>query len=102
MVLVKRTRAYLRSAEFGFFGVIVPTRVHTPRFWGEGKSVCSFSKLLYPFCSAGAVDFSAIALRPLRTSWLIVGILAPPSNLQVSKGFKPTEPGGSSIFTRKA
>jgi len=24
----------LRRAEFGFFGVVVNTRVHTPRFWG--------------------------------------------------------------------
>jgi hypothetical protein len=31
----KRTRAYLRNAELGFLGVIVPTRVHTPRFCGE-------------------------------------------------------------------
>jgi hypothetical protein len=28
----KRTRAYLRNAELGFLGVIVPTRVQTPRF----------------------------------------------------------------------
>lgn len=30
--LVKRTRATLRNAEFGFLGVVVYTRVHTPRF----------------------------------------------------------------------
>src|SRR6266545_4840591 len=29
--LVSRTRATLRSAEFGFLGVVVYTRVHTPR-----------------------------------------------------------------------
>src|SRR5215471_13318556 len=29
-----RTRATLRSAEFGFFGVVVYTRVHTPRRCG--------------------------------------------------------------------
>ena len=34
MPLVRRTRATLRSAEFGFFGVFVYTRVHTPRRWG--------------------------------------------------------------------
>ncbi|EQD65791.1 hypothetical protein B1A_08409, partial [mine drainage metagenome] len=33
--LVSRTRQTLRSAEFGFFGVVVYTRVQTPRFWGE-------------------------------------------------------------------
>ena len=35
----KRTRAYLRNAEFGFLGVMVPTRVHTPRFCGLDKLV---------------------------------------------------------------
>ncbi len=35
MPLVRRTRATLRSAEFGFFGVCVRTLVQTPRFWGE-------------------------------------------------------------------
>ena len=34
MPFVSRTRATLRSAEFGFFGVIVETRVQTPRFCG--------------------------------------------------------------------
>src|SRR5207237_9523207 len=33
--LVRRTRATLRSAEFGFFGVAVYTRVQTPRFCGH-------------------------------------------------------------------
>jgi hypothetical protein len=32
MPLVNRTRATFRSAEFGFFGVVVYTRVQTPRF----------------------------------------------------------------------
>ena len=35
MLLVSRTRATLRSAEFGFFGVVVYTRVQTPRFCGQ-------------------------------------------------------------------
>ena len=35
MPLVSRTRATLRSAEFGFFGVEVNTRTHTPRFCGD-------------------------------------------------------------------
>ena len=43
---VSRTRATLRSAEFGFFGVVVKTRVQTPRRWGEPLS-------------AGVFDFSA-------------------------------------------
>src|SRR5450759_1983797 len=57
---VRRTRATLRRAEFGFLGVVVYTRVHTPRFCG------------FPF-SAGVLLLSAACLRPLRTSWLIVG-----------------------------
>ena len=44
-----------RRAEFGFFGVVVYTRVHTPRRWGE------------PF-SAGVFTFARFETRPLRTS----------------------------------
>jgi hypothetical protein len=33
--LVSRTRATFRSAEFGFLGVVVYTRVQTPRFCGQ-------------------------------------------------------------------
>jgi hypothetical protein len=35
MPFVKRTRATLRNAEFGFLGVCVYTRVQTPRFCGH-------------------------------------------------------------------
>src|SRR5690606_29058629 len=59
--LVRRTRHTLRSAELGFFGVVVYTRVHTPRRWGQP-------------CSAGTSLFSTGRLRGLRTSWLIVAI----------------------------
>ena len=61
MPLLRRTRATLRSAEFGFFGVVVYTRVQTPRF-------CGFA------WSAGALFFFSTSARPFRTSWLIVGI----------------------------
>src|SRR6266566_2631034 len=57
---VRRTRATLRGAEFGFFGVVVKTRVHTPRRCGEPLR-------------AGVLVFSAFDSRPLRTSWAIVG-----------------------------
>src|SRR5688500_5280462 len=60
MPFVKRTRATLRRAEFGFLGVCVYTRVQTPRFCGE-------------LCSAGLAVLYLTAWRPLRTSWLIVG-----------------------------
>ena len=38
MPLVSRTRATFRSAELGFFGVVVYTRVHTPRRCGQACS----------------------------------------------------------------
>src|SRR5437764_13449124 len=60
---VRRTRATFRSAELGFLGVWVNTRVHTPRRWGE------------PF-SAGVFDFSGLVSRPLRTScWMVGNVL---------------------------
>src|SRR5574340_1233166 len=61
MLLVRRTRATLRSAEFGFFGVVVYTRVHTPRRCGLPLS-------------AAVLTLAALSRRPLRTSWLMVGI----------------------------
>src|SRR5882672_345391 len=67
--LVRRTLATLRSAEFGFFGVVVYTRVHTPRRCG-------------PPCSAGDLDFVVSAWRPWRTSWLMVGMALTCSRLK--------------------
>src|ERR671932_677219 len=58
---VSRTRATLRSAEFGFFGVIVETRVQTPRFCGA------------PW-RAGVFVFALFGERPLRISWFTVGM----------------------------
>src|SRR3954465_14173477 len=60
MPLVRRTRATLRSAEFGFFGVLVYTRVHTPRRWGA------------PF-RAAVLPLAGFDSRPLRTSCWLVG-----------------------------
>src|SRR5581483_3154156 len=54
--LVRRTRATLRRAAFGFFGVWVYTRVQTPRFCGQP-------------CSAGLAVLYLGALRPARTNW---------------------------------
>src|SRR5918997_139413 len=61
MSLESRTRATLRSAEFGFFGVVVYTRVHTPRRCG------------LPF-SAAVLVFATLSSRPLRTSCWMVGM----------------------------
>jgi hypothetical protein len=56
----RRTRATLRNAEFGFFGVIVNTRVHVPDACGQ-------------LFRAGHFVFAFFVLRQLRTNWLIVG-----------------------------
>src|SRR5512134_3096111 len=64
MPLVRRTRATLRRAEFGFLGVVVYTRVHTPRRCGEPLR-------------AGVLTLVVLSCRPLRTSWLMVGNLDP-------------------------
>src|SRR3954469_6842974 len=64
MPLVRRTRATLRRAELGFFGVVVYTRVHTPRRWGLPLS-------------AGVLVLPTLSSRPLRTSCWIVGTASP-------------------------
>src|ERR1035437_6906222 len=61
---VRRTRATLRRAEFGFLGVVVYTRVHTPPRCGLPLS-------------AGVLVLVTLSWRPLRTSWLIVGTDSP-------------------------
>ena len=72
--LVRRTRAILRRAEFGFFGVIVRTWRQTPRFWGApGIDTWRCRRLFQFLRMAGALIFEILRLRPWRTSWLIVG-----------------------------
>jgi len=53
--------ATLRIAELGFLGVRVITWMHTPRLKGDVSK-------------AGDLDLCFSFLRPLRTSWFIVGI----------------------------
>src|SRR5215831_16421253 len=65
-----RTRATLRRAEFGFFGVVVYTRVHTPRRCGAA----TFFLRPLPDFRPGVASFFVFGLRPLRTSWDVVGI----------------------------
>src|SRR5215207_10610272 len=64
------TRATLRSAEFGFFGVVVYTRVQTPRRCGAA----TFFLRPLPDFKPGVASFFVFGLRPLRTSWDVVGI----------------------------
>src|SRR5262245_63313856 len=61
MPLDRRTRATLRSAEFGFLGVIVLTCRHTPFFCGQP-------------CMAGCFGLLCCGSRAFFTNWLIVGI----------------------------
>src|SRR3954462_1954082 len=68
--LVRRTRHTLRRAEFGFFGVVVYTRVHTPRF--SGAATLFFRPL--PDWRPGVASFLVFGWRPLRTSWEVVGM----------------------------
>ena len=72
--MVRRTRATLRSAELGFFGVVVYTRVQTPRFCGH-------------WSSAGTLFLAKGCWRDLRINWLIVGIRSVPQN---AVGFRCT------------
>src|SRR5438270_10507178 len=59
--LESRTRATLRSAEFGFLGVIVLTWRQTPRLNGQASST-------------GDLVLYTTGRRGFRTSWLIVGM----------------------------
>src|SRR5215210_2934834 len=70
MPLVSRTRHTLRRAEFGFFGVVVYTRVQTPRFCGAA----TFFLRPLPDFRPGVASFLVFGLRPLRTSWEVVGM----------------------------
>src|SRR2546425_10583095 len=78
MPVVRRTRATLRSAEFGFFGVVVYTRVQTPRRCGAPLSAAVFV-------------FSGFDSRPLRTSCSMVGTTL----LAKNPGDAPGPPGNS-------
>src|SRR5574344_171906 len=69
--LVRRTLATLRKAELGFLGVVVYTRVHTPRRWGQ-------------FSIAGLLDLTTSTARPWRTSWLMVGMYDVPQRETVN------------------
>src|ERR1700739_3344220 len=70
MPLVKRTRATLRSAELGFLGVVVCTRVQTPRRWGAA----TFFLRPLPDFRPGVSSFFLGAVRPLRINCDVVGM----------------------------
>src|SRR6185503_5427971 len=81
---VRRTRAILRRAEFGFLGVIVRTCRHTPRFCGApGIGTWRWRRLFQFLRMAGALILPILARRPWRTSWLIVGTKTEPRLLMM-------------------
>src|SRR4051812_45669400 len=67
-----RMRATLRSAEFGFLGVVVYTRVQTPRRWGAA----TFFLRPLPDFRPGVASFLVFGWRPLRISCEVVGMRA--------------------------
>src|SRR5215469_11823473 len=92
---VRRTRATLRSAEFGFFGVWVYTRMHTPRFSGQP-------------ISAGDLVLETIPSLPIRTSCENVGTVSSLRNLssarfkrRAQKPCAQTDGGNSRLARRK-
>src|SRR5829696_3433454 len=85
MPLVSRTRATLRSAEFGFRGVVVYTRTQTPRRCGLPLR-------------AGRLALVTLSWRPLRTSWAMVGmggLSSPGSVLRSGSCIRPPRSGVS-------
>src|SRR6188768_4033490 len=76
-----RARAILRSAEFGFLGVIVRTCRQTPRFCGApGMFSWRWRRLFQFLRMAGALILEILRWRPWRTSWLIVGTNSTPGS----------------------
>src|SRR5688572_32043827 len=75
MPFERRTRAILRSAEFGFFGVMVRTTVQTPRFWGApfGRTEWRPFREFHVRRRAGVSTFLRWGFRPFRISCEVVG-----------------------------
>ncbi|VDN48471.1 unnamed protein product [Gongylonema pulchrum] len=61
--VVNLTRQYLCNAEFGFFGVTVPTRVQTARLNGLLVTVPTIFNAFQPIPSADDFDFFILLLR---------------------------------------
>src|SRR3989344_914596 len=74
--LVRRTRATLRSAEFGLLGVMVFTKMQTPRLNGDQWLTGRFWMLLKLYDKAGDLVFADRLARGCFKSWLNVGMSA--------------------------
>src|SRR5437763_3217928 len=85
-------RATLRKAELGFLGVVVCTRVQTPRRWGAA----TFFFRPLPDFKPGVSSFFLGLTRPLRISWLAVGMDA-----QGSSGAERGPSGAAARLVRR-
>src|SRR3954468_8837452 len=83
-----RTRATLRRAEFGFLGVVVYTRVQTPRRCGAA----TFFLRPLPDFRPGVASFLDLGCRPLRISCDVVGMRA---GMLAAAGPHPSTPVAS-------
>src|SRR5579864_675330 len=86
---VSRTRATLRNAEFGFFGVCVYTRMHTPRFSGQP-------------IRAGDLVLTWTFSRPIRTSCENVGTVFSQWRAEIFVPGPPRQHGCVGRGSRKA
>src|SRR3954453_6509617 len=84
-----RTRATLRSAEFGFLGVVVYTRVQTPRRCGAAP----FFLRPLPDFRPRVGGFLVFGWRPLRISCEVVGMRA--KMLAAAGSSQPSSPVAS-------
>src|SRR6266576_6666955 len=84
-----RTRATLRRAEFGFLGVVVYTRVQTPRRCGAA----TFFLRPLPDFRPGVASFLVFGVRPLRISCDVVGMRR---GMLAAAGYQPSIPVASS------
>src|SRR5882724_8981548 len=89
IAFVRRTRATLRSAEFGFFGVCVYTRMHTPRFSGQP-------------INAGDFVLAIIPSRPILTNCENVGTVVPQSRAKFLSPAHPLKDARGIRGSRKA
>src|SRR3954468_8100066 len=87
-----RTRATLRSAEFGFLGVVVYTRVQTPRRCGAA----TFFLRPLPDFRPGVASFLVFGWRPLRISCEVVGMRPGMLAAVACSAFEARGPVGSS------
>jgi len=72
--LVKRTRATLRKAEFGFLGVTVVTFIQTPRLNGDECIFGRFLIVLKEYAKTGALFFLPMRFRGFLINCRNVGI----------------------------